>query len=244
MMQSHADEAGLVRRLALLETSALSDVLDGLGFGRQVLHDSLRPLTGQVRMAGRAACVALGSKPAGAAPAKSGDYFSAVDEVAAPGRVLVLGIAAAAPGAAIGGFMGREYQRRGAAGVLTNGAIRDAAELQGLGFAVFGAGVSPRNGAKNLQVDSVGQPVQLPASGEGTVLVADGDFIVADPDGIAVIPAHAVEEVLGATEQLAEMERRIARDMAAGMVRIEAMRAHKRFAHLPAVRALLEARKG
>lgn len=242
-MQTLADEAGLIRRLAALESSALSDVLDGIGFARQVLHESLRPQTGQLRMVGRAACVSLGSKPAGAAPAKSGDYFSAVDEAAGPGRVLVLGITAAAPGAAIGGFMGREYQRRGAAGVLTNGAIRDAAELQGLGFAVFGAGVSPRNGAKNLQVDSVAQSVQLPASGDGAVLVADGDFILADPDGIVVVPAQVIAEVLGATEQLAVMEGRIAQDMARGMARIEAMRAHDRFAHLPAVRSLLSAAK-
>jgi regulator of RNase E activity RraA len=238
------DEQALLRELSCLETSALSDVLEGLGFPRQVLHESLRPLTGQPRLVGRAACASFKAKDPNAPAAKSGDYFATVDELAGPGRVLVLGIAASAPGAAIGGFMGREYQRRGAGGVLTNGAIRDAAELEGLGFPVFGAGVTPRNGARNLEVESVGEPVTLPASIGGEVIVAPGDCIVADPDGIVVVPSRIAEVIVQATSKLAEMERLIAQAMAGGMTRIEAMRAHNRFAHLPALRAELEKTAG
>jgi regulator of RNase E activity RraA len=239
-----SEDADLFRELAALETSAISDVLEGLGFPRQVLHESIRPLTGQPRLVGKAACAALGPRPAGAAPARSGDYFSSVDELCGPGQVLVLAVSMAAPGAAIGGFMGREYQRRGTSGVVTNGMIRDAAELGGLGFAVFGSGVTPRNGGKNLQVDEVGATVMMPGSGEGQVQVGNGDFLVADTDGIVVIPVGIVFVVVEASLQLAEMERRIAKDMERGMSRIDAMRAHDRFAHLPALRAGLEAGSG
>jgi 4-hydroxy-4-methyl-2-oxoglutarate aldolase len=243
MSANRGGDEALLRELGGLETSAISDVLEGLGFPTQVLHESMRPLTGQSRLVGRAACAALGAKPVDAAPAKSGDYFSDVDELAGPGRVLVLAISVAAPGAAIGGFMGREYQRRGASGVVTNGAIRDAAELEGLRFPVFGSGVTPRNGARNLQVDSVGAPVALPAAGEGQVLVGHGDYLVADTDGIVVVPASIVSVVLDASLCLAEMERRIANEMDSGMKRIDAMRAHDRFGHLPALRAALQARE-
>lgn len=235
------DDAELIRDLAALETSAISDVLDGLGFPGQVLHESLRPLTGQERVVGRAACVALAPGATGTAVVKSGDYFSAIDELAAPGRVLVIAVSAEAPGAAIGGFMGREYQRRGACGVVTNGSIRDAAELDGLRFPVFGSGVTPRNGARTLHVESVGVMVTLPASGIGQVQVDQGDFVVADPDGIVVVPAKIASIVLQATQRLAEMERRIAMAMEGGMTRIDAMRANDRFGHLPALRASLEA---
>ena len=200
------DEQALLRELGRLETSALSDVLEGLGFPKHVLHESLRPLTGQPRLVGRAACARFKLKDPDAPPAKSGDYFASVDELAAPGTVLVLAIDGSASGAAIGGFMGREYQRRGAGGVVTNGAIRDAAELEGLRFPVFGAGVTPRNGAKHLEVDSVGEPVALPASVGGDVIVAPGDFIVADPDGIVVVPSRIAHVVAEATAKLAEME--------------------------------------
>jgi 4-hydroxy-4-methyl-2-oxoglutarate aldolase len=235
------EEQALLRGFAELETSAISDVLDGLGFPGQVLAEHLVPLTGQPRMVGRAACAHLAARDPDAPPAGSGDYFSAIDELAAPGRVLVLAVPASSPGAAIGGFMGREYQRRGATGVLTNGAIRDAAELQGLGLAVFGAGVTPRNGARQLEVASVDAPVALPASGGAEVRVAPGDWIVADPDGIVVVPSRIAAVVLQATRVLAEAERQISKAMSDGMTRIEAMRAHNRFAHLPALRASLAA---
>lgn len=234
------DDQALLRGFSELETSAISDVLDGLGFPGQVLSEALRPLTGQQRLVGRAACARLAARDPEAPPAGSGDYFSSVDELAAPGRVLVLAVSATSPGALMGGFMGREYQRRGARGVVTNGAIRDASELQGLGFAVFGAGATPRNGARHLHVEDVDAPVALPASGPGEVRVAPGDWIVADADGIVVVPSGIATVVMQATIVLADMERAITQTMASGKTRIEAMRAHNRFAHLPALRASLE----
>jgi len=123
-------EDDLDRSLSQLETSALSDVLDALGYPSQVLAAGIVSLTRPHRMAGRASCVTLGVKPVtttGSSAPK--DYFSKVDEAAKPGSVLVLHVGGDGRGAVMGGFMGQEFQRRGAVGVLTNGTVRDAPEL-------------------------------------------------------------------------------------------------------------------
>ena len=114
-------EDELAQSLPRLETSALSDVLDALGFPSQVLAEGIMSLTRPHRMAGRASCVTLGGKPvAEKGPPAPKDYFSKVDEAATEGSVLVLQVSGQGRGAIMGGFMGQEFQRRGAAGVLTN----------------------------------------------------------------------------------------------------------------------------
>lgn len=233
-------EAGKLRALAALETSALSDVLEGLGFAHQVLSADFMPVTGQARMVGRAACATLGAKsaPAPGAPIP-GDYFSAIDDLAAPGRILVLSAAPGTVGSVLGGFMGREYLRRGAAGVLTNGLVRDAAELATLPLPLRATGTTPANGAKSMRIDAIGTALPL-AGRDGTLVqVADGDYLLADEDGVVVVPAHAVDIAIEGTRVLAEAERRIGADMAAGKPRVQAMRDHDRFGHLPALRARL-----
>lgn len=234
------DDAVLLRALAPLETSALSDVLDGLGYPQQVLATQLRPLGAGGRLVGRAACAAIAAKPPappGAAPVR--DYFADIDEMATPGSVLVLAVAPEAHGAVFGGFMAREYLRRGAAGVVTDGVVRDAAEIAGLPLQVLCAGTSPRNGAKGMQVLSIGQPVQLAGRDGGQVQVCDGDYVLADGDGVVVLPRRIAALAVEGTVVLAEMERRIGKAMAQGQSRIAAMRLHDRFAHLPALRARL-----
>ena len=154
-------------------------------------------------------------------------------------RVWVSVAALVVAGAVFGGFMAREYLRRGAVGVLTDGVVRDAAEIAAMALPVLCAGTSPRNGAKGMQVDSVGEPVQLAGRDGGQVQIRDGDYLLADDDGVVVLPQRIAAVAVEGTVVLAEMERRIGEAMAQGQSRIEAMRLHDRFAHLPALRARL-----
>ena len=239
-MAHNADESLTLQALAGLESSALSDALEGLGFAHQVLGPQYRPMGGHVRMAGRAACALLGPKeaPAPGAPLP-GDYFAAIDELAAPGRILVLAIASGTRGAVLGGFMAREYRKRGAVGVITDGLLRDVAELATLDLALIATGATPCNGAKGMRIDSVRQPLALGGAHGTPVTVEDGDYVLADEDGVVVVPARIVAVAIEATRVLIEIERRIGADMAGGLPRVQAMRAHDRFGHLPALRASL-----
>ncbi len=75
-------------------------------------------------------------------------------------------------------------ERRGIAAFVLDGLIRDLAEVRALGFPVFARGVIPCAGAK-AAVAPLGQPVQC-----GGVAVHPGDIVVADEEGIVVVP-HA-----------------------------------------------------
>jgi len=89
-----------------------------------------------------------------------------------------------------GGNVCAVAQKRGIAAFVIDGVIRDLAELRQNRFPVFARGVMPIPGEKNI-VHPLGQPVTC-----GGVLVSLGDVVVADEEGIVVIPADQAESVL------------------------------------------------
>jgi len=92
--------------------------------------------------------------------------------------------------AVAGGNVCAVAQKRGIAAFVIDGVIRDLAELRQNRFPVFARGVMPIPGEKNI-VHPLGQPVTC-----GGVLVSLGDVVVADEEGIVVIPADQAESVL------------------------------------------------
>lgn len=80
-------------------------------------------------------------------------------------------------------------QQRGIAGFVIDGVIRDLAEVRELGFPVFAKGVIPKPGAKKCY-SPLNQVIQCAG-----VAVHPGDWIIADEEGIAVVPQHQLQEV-------------------------------------------------
>jgi 4-hydroxy-4-methyl-2-oxoglutarate aldolase len=89
---------------------------------------------------------------------------------------------------------------RGLAGLIIDGGCRDVAALEAHGFAVFSTTVALR-GASKTAPGSVGAPAPV-----GGVEVHTGDWVVADADGVTVIPAAALDDVLVAGRARAEKE--------------------------------------
>ena len=131
-----------------------------------------------------------------------------------PGDNLMLhaAIYRAAPGAVIvaeggdteyalaGGNVCAVAHRRGIAAFVLDGVIRDLAETRERGFPVFARGVVPFPGGKD-QVGVLNGPVRC-----GGVAVHPGDIVVADEEGIVVVPAARAPEVLKAAEARAATE--------------------------------------
>jgi 4-hydroxy-4-methyl-2-oxoglutarate aldolase len=80
----------------------------------------------------------------------------------------------------------------GLAGLVIDGGVRDVAALQRHGFAVFSSTIA-LTGATKDQPGTVGVPVKV-----GSVTVAAGDWVVGDTDGVTVVPAGLVHDVIAA----------------------------------------------
>jgi regulator of RNase E activity RraA len=93
--------------------------------------------------------------------------------------------------ASSGGNVCAVAQKRGIAGMIIDGAIRDIGEIRDVQFPVFARSLMPKPAAKE-QIFPFNQAIHC-----GGVIVNGGDYIVADEDGIAVIPKDKLEEVYG-----------------------------------------------
>ena len=100
----------------------------------------------------------------------------------------------------IGGNVARIAQLRGITGFVIDGTVRDIAEIREHKMPVFGRGVLPMPGGKKNAV-----PVNVPIVAGG-INVNPGDVIVADEEGVAVIPKDKAEEIYTQTKANVEKE--------------------------------------
>lgn len=99
-----------------------------------------------------------------------------------------------------GGNVCKIAQERGIAGFVIDGVVRDIAEVREAEFPIFGRGVIPIPGGKKEVV-----PLNVPIICGG-IDVNPGDIIVADEEGIAVIPKDSAEEVYAKAKEKADEE--------------------------------------
>jgi 4-hydroxy-4-methyl-2-oxoglutarate aldolase len=161
-----------------ISPTTLADVL-----GReQVMERGIRPLWGPMpRVAGMAFTVRC--------PSGDNLMLHAAVHRAEPGSIIVVQ-AGDADYAVAGGNVCAVAQRRGVAAFVVDGVIRDIAEVREMGFPVFGRGVMPIAGAKNVAV-ALNQSVEC-----GGIAVDAGDMVVADEEGIVVVPSARCERAL------------------------------------------------
>jgi 4-hydroxy-4-methyl-2-oxoglutarate aldolase len=173
---------------ASIPTTTLADQL-----GRsQVMDFAVRPLwTPAPRIAGPAFTVQC--------PPGDNLMLHAAIHRAAPGSVIVVDAGGDVDHALAGGNVCAVAQRRGVAGFVADGVLRDLAEIRESAFPVFARGVLPIPGAK-AQARPLNVRVRC-----GGVLVEAGDVVVADEEGVVVVPRGRRAEVLDAARaQLAK----------------------------------------
>jgi regulator of RNase E activity RraA len=120
-------------------------------------------------------------------------------ELAGPGHVLVMDARGETRAASAGHILITRLLRRGAAGLVTDGALRDSPAIAETDFPVYAAGASPTlNLARHHAVD-IGAPI-----GCGGAPVFPGDVVVGDEEAVVVLPRHLAAEV---ARDAAEQER-------------------------------------
>lgn len=129
-------------------------------------------------------------------------YFKAIEE-AAPGTVLVIDGRGYVSAGAMGDMMVTACMAKGIAGVVLDGACRDANDIEEAGFPFFTRGFNP-GGTVKESLGPINTTIQC-----GGVVVSPGDLIVGDRDGVVVVPQADAREVLTRTQAIFDKEIKI-----------------------------------
>ena len=189
---------------ARLYTAVVSDILDGLGHRDHTLDPAIRLLSGA---AGASDVVVAGwANPflvaeAGEIPAEpyTGE-IAALDDLAA-GEVVLVAAGGSARAACWGELFSTAARARGARGAVIDGSCRDQRRIMGMGYPVWCRGGLPLDCKGRTAVTGWRQPAVV-----GGLLVQPGDLVVADVDGVVVVPAGLAPEVVQRAAQKAEKE--------------------------------------
>jgi len=127
-----------------------------------------------------------------------------------PGDVIIVDAGGDLTNSLFGEIMVSMAVKKGVAGVVLNGAIRDAEEIGEGTFPIYAAGVTHRGPYK----DGPGE-INVPISIDGMV-IHPGDLIVGDADGLLCVPFEEAEAVLAATLKKGEAEKVMLAEIAAG----------------------------
>jgi len=207
----------LPRRFARIYTAAITDVMDEMGLQRQTLPSTIQPLTADMRTAGWAFTVR--GRPYRGAPRDREETlrrFLKMLGAVPPDSVLVLA-ANDSVAAHFGELSAEWFRARRVRGAVIDGSTRDAASIARLRFPTFVRYRTPQDSVPRWRVTDWGQPLTI-----GGVRVALGDIVVADWDGVVVVPRRAAHEVLVRCEKLVGTENKVRRAVKRGMTPLDA----------------------
>ncbi|MGQ9459539.1 MAG: RraA family protein [Anaerolineae bacterium] len=195
----------LVARFWGLNTGPICDALGRTG----AMDYRIKPLAPGMRMAGSALTVRT-------RPCDNLAIYKAL-EMAQPRDVLVVATGAFTAASTFGDLVVLLAARRGLAGLVTDGVVRDLEGILEVGLPVFAQGLNPNSPYKDGPAD-----IQVPVVCGG-ILVRPGDLIVGDADGVVVVPLEQAEAVLAHVEATQAKERAIRAEIEAGALIPSAM---------------------
>ncbi|MDA5145732.1 4-carboxy-4-hydroxy-2-oxoadipate aldolase/oxaloacetate decarboxylase [Streptomyces sp. AD681] len=177
-----------VEALAAYGVATVSEAMGRTG----LLGPGIRPVQQGVRVAGTAVTVL--SWP--------GDnlMIHAAVEQCGEGDILVVTTTSPSTDGLFGELFATALQRRGVRGIVINTGIRDTQELREMGFAAWSRAVSAQGTVK-----ATGGSVNVPIAVDGQV-IRPGDVIVADDDGVVVVPRERARQVAEASEAREQKE--------------------------------------
>ena len=174
-----------------LYVPAVCDVLDGLGYRNQAMHQRLRPLDpNNCIFVGRARTFRWMETDYVVEEDPYGLEIEAMDSLG-PDGVPVHSTDYGATNAPWGELMSTVAKMRGSVGCVCDSMIRDCKKIMALDFPVFTQGIRPLDSMGRGRVMAYDVPVRC-----GGVLVHPGEIIFADFDGVVVIPQAVEAEVL------------------------------------------------
>lgn len=204
------DPADLTQRLEACYAAAVHDVLRGMGHGNCVLPAGIRALDPSRRLAGEVWTVS-GHVDNTRDPHDTLLAWTGLLSKAPSGKVVVC-----QPNtheiALMGELSAETLHFRGVRGYVVDGGCRDTDFILTLGFPVYCSFHTPKDIVGRWVPDRFGEPVTI-----GGVTVSTGDWLLADRDGVVIIPGAIAAEVVQKTEAVQLQENRVRTAILAGM---------------------------
>ena len=202
-------------------TAAVSDVFDVLGLLPKVVDNSLVFMGGgSCRFAGPAYTIQGESFrwDGGGDRAKLG----AIDHM--PEGVVAVWAGGDIRGVCcFGDLLATAMQARGIAGSIVDGGIRDSAFLKNLALPVMARYRTPAQAIGRWRVTARQVPVQVRGALEDWITIKPGDILVADEDGVVVVPRDDLDQVLERVLTLSTKDSLARQDIAAGLPLLQAL---------------------
>ncbi len=189
----------LIEGFMTVAVASVADAVDKVCGKRGYMHSSIKPRINEKRVVGPAATVLEAATDEFLPPTHALDL---IDE-APKGSVIVISIAGGETEVAVwGGLMTAGAYANGHAGAILDGGVRDIPEIRrDYDFPVFARSVSPGTTLGRYKTVASQVPVEV-----GGVIVHPGDLIVADIDGVVVVPKDKAAEVLAMSQEIDSRE--------------------------------------
>ena len=182
-----------------VEVASVADAMEQLYGQKAYMSHDMRPLF-KTKFAGPAVTVLLKKEEHKEGSAASSGMLDAID-AAPPGSVYVMVLEDGLDYAGIGALMATAMKVRGLTAAVVDGSVRDTPQIGRLQFPVYSRGVAPSTTVNHYRFAGVNVPVTCAG-----VKVNGGDFIVADEDGVAVVPKARAADVLKKSQDLDQTE--------------------------------------
>jgi 4-hydroxy-4-methyl-2-oxoglutarate aldolase len=209
------NETELITALGGISTATLHEAMDK----QHTLWPSIRPLWRPLKLCG----------PAFTVRARPGDNLAThwALAVAPAGSVLVITHEGDASCAGWGEIAAQAAQARGLLGLVTDGVVRDTEACQRLGFPIFCQGISIK-GTTKAYAGALDEPIVCAGA-----LVYPGDTIVADEDGIVVVPRAEAEAVLRKAQARDQSEAQMLEQIRGGALTVDLLGLRSKLPKLP-----------
>jgi len=188
-------DSELIAQFRHVEVASVSDALEQVIHKKMYMTHHMQPIFTS-KFAGYARTVLLRKDEGNNDPEALSGMLEAIDQ-GSTDSVYVMVVEDGEDIAGMGGLMGTAMAARGYAGAVIDGGVRDVAYLRKIAFPVFATGIVPSTSVHHYRF--AGSQIPVVCNG---VSVNAGDIVVADSDGVAVVPKANAQAVLSLAQQM------------------------------------------